>query len=54
MQEKNFTWLLIALLVFLIASPIAEELGVSSRLMRVLLFSWLLAVGIWSLRGFGR
>ena len=52
-QEKNFSWLLIALLVFLIANPLAEELGLSDRLIRGLLFSWLLAIGVWSLRGFG-
>ena len=54
LQEKNFSWLLAALLVFLIANPLAEVLGLPDRLMRALTFSWLLAVGVWSLRGFGR
>ena len=55
LQQKSFLWLLSALLVFLAAVPIAEDLGViSTRIMRVLMFSWLLAFGVWSLRGFGR
>ena len=55
LQERNFLWLLVALLVFLIANPVAEDLGLmSGRMMRGLFFSWLLAVGVWSLRGFGR
>jgi hypothetical protein len=55
MQKKNFSWLLSALLVFLVVVPIAEDLGlISGRIMRVLMFSWLLAFGVWSLRGFGR
>lgn len=52
--NKNFAWLLSALLVFLVVVPVAEDLGViTTRLMRVLMFSWLLAFGVWSLRGFG-
>ena len=55
LQKKNFSWLLSALLVFLVVMPLAEDLGViSTQLMRVLMFSWLLAFGVWSLRGFGR
>lgn len=54
-QHKNFTWLLSALLVFLIVVPVAEDLRVSSGpFMRVLVFSWLLAFGVWSLKGFGK
>lgn len=54
-SNKNFSWLLSALLVFLVVVPIAEDLGViSTRVMRVAMFSWLLAFGVWSLRGFGR
>lgn len=54
-QKTNFTWLLVALLVFLIVVPIAEDLGIiSRRIMRAVMFSWLLAFGVWSLRGFGR
>lgn len=54
-QKTNFTWLLFALLVFLVVLPIAEDLGIiSRRIMRAVMFSWLLAFGVWSLRGFGR
>ena len=54
-QKKNFSWLLSALLVFLVIVPVAEDLGIiSGRIMRVVMFSWLLAFGVWSLRGFGR
>ena len=55
LTKKNFTWLLGALLVFLIVVPLAEDLGIiSTRNMRTLMFTWLLAFGVWSLRGFGR
>jgi len=54
-QKKNFSWLLSALLVFLVIVPVAEDLGViSARLMRVIMFTWLFVFGVWSLRGFGR
>lgn len=54
-QKTNFTWLLIALLVFLVVVPIAEDVGIISRpIVRAAMFSWLLAFGVWSLRGFGR
>jgi hypothetical protein len=53
-QEKNFSWLLIALLGYLIIVPVAADLGImSARVMRAVMFSWLLACGVWSLRGFG-
>ena len=55
LQKKNFSWLLSALLVFLVVVPLAEDLGlISARIMRVLMFSWLLFFGAWSLRGFGK
>jgi voltage-gated potassium channel len=55
LRNKNFTWLLSALMVFLIVIPVAEDLGfISGRIMRVLMFSCLLAFGVWSLKGFGR
>lgn len=55
LQKKNFSWLLSALLVFLVVVPLAEDLGlISGRIMRVLMFSWLLFFGVWSLKGFGR
>ena len=54
-QEKNFSWLLSALLVFLVVVPIAEDIGViSGPTMRLFMFTWLLAFGVWSLRGFGK
>jgi hypothetical protein len=53
-QKKNFSWLLFALIGYLILVPVAEDMGViSARLMRVIMFSWLFAFGVWSLRGFG-
>lgn len=55
LQNKNFSWLLFALIGYLIVVPIAEDMGViSARLMRVIMFTWLFAFGVWSLRGFGR
>ena len=54
LQKKNFSWLLFALLVYLMVVPVAEDIGVlSGRFMRAVTFSWLLAIGVWSLRGFG-
>ena len=55
MQHKNFSWLLVALLVFLVGVPIIDETELfPERLTRALIVSWLLVVGVWSLRGFGR
>lgn len=55
MQHKNFSWLLLALLVFLVGVPILDETELfPDRLARSLIVSWLLVVGVWSLRGFGR
>jgi voltage-gated potassium channel len=54
-QEKNFSWLLVALLVFLIGVPVLDATELfPPRLARALIVSWLLLVGVWSLRGFGR
>jgi len=54
-QKQDFTWLLLALLVFLILVPVGEDMGFQSGVaMRAIVFSWLLAFGIWSLRGFGK
>jgi len=54
-QKKNFSWLLFALIGYLILVPVAEDMGViSARLMRVIMFTWLFVFGVWSLRGFGR
>lgn len=55
MQHKNFSWLLVALLVFLVGVPILNDTQLfPERLTRALIVSWLLVVGVWSLRGFGR
>ncbi len=54
MKEKNFSWLLVALLVFLIGLPILNDTGLLPvRVLRALTISWLLIIGVWSLRGFG-
>jgi hypothetical protein len=54
LHRKNFTWLLIALFVFLIVVPLVDDFElVSARIMRAAMFSWLMVVGVWSLRGFG-
>ena len=55
MDKNNFSWLLLALLVFLFIVPIADDLdSVSEPVIRALAFSCLLLIGIWSLRGGGR
>ena len=55
MNKNNFSWLLLALLVFLIGVPTADDLAIVSRPgVRALAFSCLLVIGIWSLRGSGR
>jgi hypothetical protein len=53
--QTNFSYLLIALLILLIAIPLADDLGLAGApLVRGLVFSMLLMVGIWSLKGGGR
>ncbi len=55
MNKHNFFWLLLALLVFLIGVPVADELAIISKpVIRALAFSCLVFIGIWSLRGSGR
>jgi len=54
-QQKNFSWLLVALLVFLVGLPLLDSSELlPERTTRALIVSWLLMVGVWSLRGFGR
>jgi len=54
-NKNNFSWLLLALLVFLIGVPVADELAIVSKpVIRALAFSCLVVIGIWSLRGSGR
>ncbi len=55
MNKNNFTYLLVALLVMLLGIPLAHDLAVASApLIRSLMFSLLLIIGIRSLRGGGR
>lgn len=55
MQKSNFSYLLVALLIYIIGVPIAYDLElISLRVLRIVGFSCLLAIGIWSLRGAGR
>ena len=51
-RQNNFFYLLIALLILLIAIPVADDLNlVSAPLVRGLVFSGLLTIGVWSLKG---
>lgn len=51
MRRNNFVYLLLALLVFLAALPIMDDLGiVSPAIARTVAFTCLLAIGVWSLR----
>jgi hypothetical protein len=53
--QTNFSYLLVALLILLVAIPLADDFElVSAPLVRGLVFSLLLMVGIWSLKGGGR
>jgi hypothetical protein len=53
-QNKNYSWLLFALLGYLVVAPIAEDYEeFSGAVMRAITMSWLLAFGVWSFRGFG-
>ena len=55
MNKNNFTYLLVALLVLLLGIPLAHDLAVASApLFKSLIFSLLLVIGIWSLKGGGR
>jgi hypothetical protein len=54
-MKNDFSYLLIALLIFLIGVPIAIDLHLlSPKIIRVIGFSALLAIGLWSLRSSGR
>ena len=55
MNKNNFSWLLLALFLFLVIVPVADDLAIVSKpVIRVLAFSCLVFIGIWSLRGSGR
>jgi hypothetical protein len=54
-MNNNFSYLLIALLIFIIGVPIAHDLDlISLDMLRVLGACSVLAVGVWSLRGANR
>jgi voltage-gated potassium channel Kch len=54
-DKIRFSWLLLALLVFLVIVPIADDLSIASKpVIRALGFSSIVLIGIWSLRGGGR
>jgi hypothetical protein len=51
MRKDNFIYMLLALLIFLVALPVLEELRLlSDEIARPIAFTCLLAVGVWSLR----
>jgi hypothetical protein len=53
--RTNFFYLLTALLVLLVAIPLADDLDlVGAPIVRGLVFSCLLVIGVWSLKGGGR
>lgn len=55
MQKNNFSYMLIALLIFIVAVPIAHDLElVSLRTSRAVAIFCLLVIGVWSLRYAGR
>lgn len=55
MKRTNFYYLFVALLLFLIAIPLVDDLGIGGApIIRGLVFSGLLVIGVWSLRGGGR
>jgi len=52
MQKDNFSYLLVALLIFIIGVPITFDLDlISLQVSRILGITCLLAVGVWSLQG---
>ena len=54
-MKNNFSYLLAALLIFLIGVPVAIDLQLfSAGIIRAIGFSALLAIGLWSLRSSGR
>jgi voltage-gated potassium channel len=54
-NNNNFVYLLVALLFLLFGIPLAQDLAIASApLIRSLMFSLLLIVGVWSLKDGGR
>ena len=55
MKSGNFAWLLLALIVFLLGVPIAEDFDVGGKIYaRAFAFSTLLGIGVLSLQGGGK
>ena len=55
MKQTNFYYLLVALLIFLAVIPLADDLNLGGApIIRGLVFSGLLVIGVWSLRRGGR
>lgn len=55
MQKTNFHYLLVALLFLLFSIPLTDDLsGISAPVAKAVVFSVMLLIGIWSLRGSGR
>lgn len=55
MEKTNFFYLLGALLFLLVAFPLLQDLGYQNMpIVRAVVFSVLLLVGVWSLKGSGR
>jgi len=51
-ERTNFYYLLIALLIFLVAIPLTDDLGIGGvPIIRGLVFSGVLVIGVWSLKG---
>lgn len=54
-ERTNFYYLLVALVIFLVAIPLADDLSIGGApIIRGLVFSGLLLIGVWSLHGGGR
>ena len=50
MERTNFYYLFLGLLIFLLAIPLANDLGLASApVVRVMVFSAMLIIGVWSL-----
>jgi hypothetical protein len=53
-MKSNFSYLLVALLIFLVGVPVADDLNILYQpLVRSLAFAALLIIGVWSLKGSG-
>jgi hypothetical protein len=54
-DKNNFFWLLLALLIFLIGVPLADDHTVlSGPAVKLFVFSCFLVIGVWSLKRFGK